>query len=119
MAAEGRFVIVALHSEIRLGAVGDYVREHARIPDALAATFARVGIREWTIWRSGRRLFHLVDCEDWEAANTALAADPSNAAWQEHVGRYVELFRDAEGNPGYAPLSSVWRLSNQDARTRD
>lgn len=42
---------IALHSEIRDGAVDDYRSHHARIPDDLATTFARIGIHGWTIWR--------------------------------------------------------------------
>lgn len=104
---------IALHSEIREGAVDDYRTAHERIPDALAETFARIGIREWTIWRSGHRLFHLVECEDWDAAVAALADDPADHAWQADIGRFVELFRDAGGAEGTAPLELVWDLAAQ------
>ena len=104
---------IALHSEIREGAIDDYRTNHARIPDDLAATFARIGIHEWTIWRSGHRLFHLVECDDWDAAVAALADDPADHAWQADIGRFVELFRDADGAEGTAPLEQVWDLSAQ------
>ncbi|NHI17784.1 L-rhamnose mutarotase [Microbacterium excoecariae] len=104
---------VVLHSEIRPGAEADYVRRHARIPDDLVATFTRIGIRDWTIWRSGERLFHLVDCDDWDAARAALADDPADHAWQADIGRFVELFRDSDGAEGTAPLAEVWDLRAQ------
>ncbi len=104
---------IALHSEIREGAVDDYRSHHARIPDDLAATFARIGIRDWTIWRSGHRLFHLVECEDWDAALAALADDPADHAWQAEIGPFVELFRDADGSEGFTPLEEVWDLRSQ------
>ena len=106
-------MIVALHSEIREGAVDAYRDAHVTIPDDLAATFARIGITDWSIWRSGRRLFHLVECDDWDAATTALATDPANAAWQATIGQYVVTFRGPVGVVGVAALEPVWQLREQ------
>ena len=69
-------MIVALHSVLRVGAEADYDTRHESIPDDLAVTFRRIGIHDWSIWRSGLDLFHLVDCDDWLAANDALADGP-------------------------------------------
>ncbi len=104
---------VALHSEIVEGRVASYALRHARVPDGLVETFARIGIHDWTIWRSGRRLFHLVDCDDWSAANAELDRDPANAAWQRDIGRFVEVFRATDGSEGYVPLDAVWSLATQ------
>lgn len=104
---------VALHSEIREGAVDLYRERHLRIPDDLVAVFGRLGIHGWTIWRSGRRLFHLVDCEDWDAVHAALPQEPADQAWQRDIGRFVELFRDADGQEGTGPLEPVWDLAAQ------
>lgn len=104
---------IALHSEIRDGAVDDYRTHHRVIPDDLVATFARLGVHDWTIWRSGRHLFHLVDCDDWDAVQEGLRDDPADARWQADIGRYVELFRGADGEPGTAPLEHVWNLQAQ------
>ncbi|GAA1730805.1 L-rhamnose mutarotase [Isoptericola hypogeus] len=110
-------MIVALHSRLRPGAVEGYRDAHARIPDDLDASFARVGIRAWTIWRSGENLFHLVDCDDLDAALEALEDDPANVAWQASIGRWVEVFRDADGADRLAPLERVWSLASQRAGT--
>ena len=102
---------IALHSEVRDG----YVEAHARIPDDLAEAFGRVGIHEWTIWRSGEHMFHLVVCDDWDAAIAALDDEPANVRWQESIGPFVEVYRDADGEPGFAPLAAVWDLQKQSA----
>lgn len=104
---------VALHSEIREGAIESYRTHHTRVPDDLVAVFDRIGIHNWTIWRSGRRLFHLVDCDDWEAALVALRDDPADRAWQARIGRYVEVFRNEQGEGTLGPLEEVWDLSQQ------
>ncbi|QFG69488.1 L-rhamnose mutarotase [Ornithinimicrobium pratense] len=104
---------IALHSEIREGAIDDYRTHHEVIPDELVATFARIGIQDWTIWRSGRRLFHMVECDDWDTVQEALRHDPADARWQANIGRYVELFRGVDGEEGTSPLEQVWDLRAQ------
>ena len=58
---------VALHSVIREGAVDDYVERHARIPADLVETFERIGIHEWTSFRSVRRPVHVAECVYWDS----------------------------------------------------
>ncbi|MBB5788587.1 L-rhamnose mutarotase [Jiangella mangrovi] len=108
---------VALHSVLRPGTELDYDREHERIPADLVASFARVGIHEWTIWRAGDRLFHLVECDDFDAAMRGLDGDPANERWQASINRFVDHFiadgnsDDGDGSP--AALPEVWDLTRQ------
>ena len=104
---------VALHSTLRSGAIDGYRATHLRIPDDLVAAFDRVGIHDWTIWRSGDRLFHLVVCDDFDSAIRALEHDPANVAWQADIGRYVEVFRGPDGQEAFTPLEQVWDLASQ------
>lgn len=105
---------VALHSEVTPGRLADYLDRHRRVPDDLVELFGRAGITDWTIWRSGERLFHLVECEDFEQAMAVVKADPADARWQGDIGRFVAGFLGPDAEPGYAPLGQVWRLSEQD-----
>jgi L-rhamnose mutarotase len=104
---------VALHSVVREGYEDGYDSTHETIPVDLVASFARVGIHDWTIWRSGRDLFHVVDCDDFEAAMTALDSDPANRRWQATIGPFVDHFETV--GPGHTGLvvPRVWRLSEQ------
>lgn len=106
-------MIVALYSTLHDDAVDTYRTEHERIPDDLVETFARIGIHDWSIWRSGVRLFHLVDCDDFDAAMAGLADDPANARWQAHIGRLGISFHDADGAANLAPLEQIWTLADQ------
>jgi L-rhamnose mutarotase len=85
------------------------------VPDELRALFDRAGIRDWTIWRSGDRLFHLVECEDFEEAMRVIRADEADQRWQENIGRFIDGFLGPDGAAGYAPLDQVWRLEEQRA----
>ncbi len=102
---------VALHSIVREG----YRDEHARVPDELMEVFERVGIHEWTIWRSGDRMFHLVVCDDFDDAIARIAQEPANLSWQARIGPFVEHYRDSDGARGFAPLDQVWDLAGQRA----
>jgi L-rhamnose mutarotase len=108
---------VALHSIVREGHEAGYEEAHATIPADLVESFARVGIHDWTIWRSGRDLFHLVDCDDFAAAMDALDTDEANARWQAFIGPYVDHFETTGDGPEGMIVGQVWSLSRQqDAR---
>jgi len=102
---------VALHSVLKPGREAGYDVAHERIPDDLVEATRRVGIRDWYIWRSGRNLFHLVECDDLEAALGELEHDPANERWQTFIGDYVDHFELAASGDSTLPL--VWRMQDQ------
>lgn len=108
-------MLYAFHSTIRVGMIDGYRIEHEVIPEDLARLFAEVGIRDWIIWRSGDRLFHLVDCDDFVASLAKVNVSPVNEKWQRQIGPYVEGFLDRDGHPGFAELERTWALSDQNA----
>ena len=103
--------MIALHSLLREGVEDRYDSAHARIPDDLLAAHQRAGIRDWQIWRSGRHLFHLVDCDDFAAAREQLEGDPANERWQAVIGDYVDHFELTDSGEWALPL--VWRMRDQ------
>lgn len=104
---------VALHSVLLPGHEEEYERDHAAIPEDLAQTFARIGIHNWEIWREGSHLFHIVDCDDFDAAMAALESDDANMRWQGFIGVHVEGFLP-DGDP--SPIRRVWELAAQQRR---
>lgn len=104
---------VALHSLLHHGQEEAYEREHRRVPDDLLQALKQAGIRDWTIWRSGRHLFHVVDVVDFDAAMSRLDGDPVNERWQKHMAAFVERF-ELDDETGGMPIRHVWTLSEQD-----
>ena len=104
---------VALHSVLREGREAGYVQAHLAIPEDLVESFKLVGIHDWSIWRSGLDLFHLVDCDDFAAAMDALATDPANERWQAFISQYVDHFVTTDDTPDGMVLERVWNLAQQ------
>jgi L-rhamnose mutarotase len=106
---------VALHSVLRDGSEDGYDNAHRRIPQELMEAHLRAGITEWRIWRSGRNLFHLVECDDFAHALQLLEADPANVLWQKRIGVFVDHF---EVPPSFAlGLPLVWGMRQQITET--
>ncbi|WP_424935529.1 MULTISPECIES: L-rhamnose mutarotase [Bacteria] len=112
----------ALHSTLIPGQESAYERAHARIPADLEESFDRLGIHDWTIWRSGSHLFHLVEADDLDEAMRALENDPANVRWQRSIGVHLTP-ADVDARTGRpatpAPLGRVWRLADQSDETTD
>ncbi|RAY11542.1 L-rhamnose mutarotase [Actinomadura craniellae] len=106
-------MMLALHSVLRAGREEDYDREHAAVPADLLAALLRAGVRDWTIWRSGRHLFHLVDADDFARALDTLAGDPADQAWQAHMAGLVDHFEPG-GDERTGALRKVWNLREQE-----
>jgi L-rhamnose mutarotase len=103
---------VALHTRLREGKEAEYDRVHAAIPDRLEALLRRNGILTWRIFRSGRDLFHYIECEDYAAFLRAVKDDPVNVAWQAQMSKLLEVVHDysrAEANA----LPLVWELRSR------
>jgi len=102
-----------LHSILHPGQEKIYEQKHRRIPEDLAALFDAVGIHDWTIWRSGLDLFHLVECDDFVAAMRVVDSDPANERWQAFIGPCVDRFVTVgEGSAGML-VPQVWSLEQQ------
>jgi L-rhamnose mutarotase len=104
---------VALYSVVKVGFQLDYDICHQQVPDDLMRSFERVGIHNWSIWRTGIHLFHLVECDDFTQAMNALEKDPANIRWQAEIGPFVDHFVTTGEGPAGMMLSTVWTLEAQ------
>ena len=112
MTAKSKPQRVALHSVLRAGHIDGYRQDHARVPDDLAEAYQQVGIYEWEIWRSGLHIFHLVTCDDFDAAMKALETHPANDAWMASIGVHIDRFEGPDGE-GLIPSEPLWTLMGQ------
>jgi len=87
-------MFVGLHTRLRPGAEEEYDRLHAQVWPEVRAGMRRVGISRYRIFRDGVDLFHYIECDDYTAAMSALADDPTDQRWQATVAPLMEVPHD-------------------------
>jgi L-rhamnose mutarotase len=103
-------VRVALHTKVRADRVEEYEAAHREVPQELAAAIGAAGVSEWTIWRSGTDLFHVLEVEDYQAMIAELDKLPVNIAWQARMAELLDVVHDYSAHGAHASLPVVWEL---------
>ena len=85
---------VALHTRIKADRIEDYEAAHREVPEELVVAIKAGGVRQWTIWRSGTELFHLLECDDYQALLASLEKLPVNMAWQLRMDELLDVVHD-------------------------
>jgi len=104
---------VALHTRVKAGREEEYDAAHRAVPAELVAAIRAAGAREWTIWRSGQDLFHVIECEDYARLLAELEHLPVNVAWQERMATMQEVTHDYSNAGSDAGLPVVWDLTTE------
>ncbi|MFZ3554907.1 L-rhamnose mutarotase [Streptomyces sp. BH055] len=101
---------VALHTKVRADLIDAYEAAHREVPEELVAAIRAAGARQWTIWRSGTDLFHVIECEDYARLLAELDKLPVNIAWQARMDELLDVAHDYSAAGADAGLPVVWEL---------
>jgi L-rhamnose mutarotase len=101
---------VALHTRVRADRVAEYEAAHLSVPAELAEAIRAGGASEWTIWRSGTDLFHVIECADYAALIASLSGLPVNIAWQARMAELLDVAHDYSADGAEVTLPVVWQL---------
>ncbi|MCJ1676636.1 L-rhamnose mutarotase [Streptomyces sp. APSN-46.1] len=101
---------VALHTKVRADRIEEYDAAHRQVPEELTAAIRAAGVSEWTIWRSGTDLFHVLEVQDYQAMITELEKLPVNIAWQARMAELLDVVHDYSAQGADASLPVVWEL---------
>ncbi|MFE7073975.1 L-rhamnose mutarotase [Streptomyces sp. NPDC057620] len=101
---------VALHTKVRADRIDAYEAAHRQVPTELTDAIRAAGATSWTIWRSGRDLFHLLECEDYARLLAELEQLPVNIAWQARMAQLLDVVHDYSAEGSEAGLPVVWEL---------
>lgn len=101
---------IALHTRVRADRIKEYEAAHREVPEDLVQAIRAAGATSWTIWRSGTDLFHVIDCEDYDALIAHVGARPVNSAWQARMAELLEVVHDYSTASTDAALPVVWEL---------
>jgi L-rhamnose mutarotase len=101
---------IALHTTVREDRIEEYEDAHRHVPAQLVEAIRAAGATEWTIWRSGTDLFHVIECEDYAALTARLSTLDVNIAWQARMADLLDVVHDYSPGGGDAALPVVWEL---------
>ena len=80
---------IGLRTRLKPGLEDAYEKAHAEVWPELVAAQRELGIDHWLIFRHGVELFHVVQCDDFEGATSALSQLPIERRWQSEMAKYV------------------------------
>ncbi|MFB6836448.1 L-rhamnose mutarotase [Streptomyces sp. NPDC056361] len=101
---------IALHTRVRADRIEEYEAAHRAVPEELTAAIRAAGVDSWTIWRSGRELFHVLECEDYARLLGELEHLPVNVGWQARMADLLDVTHDYSELGAGAGLPVVWQL---------
>ncbi|MFI0923717.1 L-rhamnose mutarotase [Streptomyces sp. NPDC021012] len=101
---------IALHTRVRADRIEEYETAHREVPEELTAAIRAAGVTSWTIWRSDRELFHLLECEDYARLLAELEHLPVNIGWQARMAELLDVAHDYSEAGATAGLPVVWQL---------
>lgn len=87
--------------------IDEYVAAHRAVWPEMLAALREAGIRDYSIFRDGNRVFGTFATDDLDATEAFLAAQPACARWQDAMAEYLEE-RVADAGP--AGLPEIFRL---------
>ncbi|KZM74114.1 L-rhamnose mutarotase [Nocardia terpenica] len=100
---------IALHTRLKPGMAEEYRQAHREVPPELEAAIRAAGATDWTIWRSGPDLFHVIECHSYHALLEQLSGLPVNIAWQQRMDTYLAVPHDYSAADAALPV--VWELN--------
>jgi len=87
--------------------VEDYVEAHRHVWPEMLQALRDAGIRNYTIFRAGNKMFGYFESDDLQRAARHLAAQEVSARWQDAM---ADLLEERVPEAGPPPLEEIFRL---------
>jgi L-rhamnose mutarotase len=93
--------------QVRPDKIDEYVQAHQEVWPEMLEALRAAGIRNYTIFRDGYRMFGYFEADDLAESGRQMAAQPVSTRWQDAMADLLEQRVPDEGPP---PLEEVFRL---------
>lgn len=81
---------IAFRLRVKPNRLDEYLEIHRTVWPDLLADMRAAGYRNYSIFADGNELFGYLECDDWDAAQKALASSDANRRWQAWMTEYLE-----------------------------
>jgi L-rhamnose mutarotase len=92
---------------VRPDRMEEYLEAHRSVWPEMLAALKRAGIRNYTIFRAGNRVFGYFESDDLEAAAGYLESQDVSTRWQDAM---ADLLDERVPNTGPPRLEQIFRL---------
>ncbi len=99
---------IAFRLRVKPEKLAEYIEIHARVWPELLADMRAAGYRNYSIFADGPELFAYLECDDFDAAQAAMANSNANHRWQAWMTEYLDTPVDPEGKNALHLLPMVF-----------
>jgi L-rhamnose mutarotase len=101
---------IAFRLRVREDRLEEYKRLHQEVWPELLADMHQAGYRNYSIFADGPELFGYLECDDWDAAQRALAESDANRRWQAFMSDYLATPVDPDDDASLRMLEPVFYM---------
>jgi L-rhamnose mutarotase len=101
---------VAFRLRVQDGKLDEYKRVHRAVWPELLADMHAAGFRNYSIFADGHELFGYLECDDWAAAQAALARSDANRRWQAWMREFLATPVEVDEAEPLRRLEEVFRM---------
>ena len=101
---------IAFRLRVREDKLEEYKAHHRHVWPELLDDMRAAGYRNYTIFADGPELFGYLECDDWDAAQAALANSDANRRWQEFMADFLATPVDPDDRSSMRMLEPVFRM---------
>lgn len=101
---------IAFRLRVREDRLDEYKAHHREVWPELLADMHEAGYRNYTIFADGPELFGYLECDDWDAAQRALAQSDANRRWQAFMSDYLATPVNPEDDASLRMMEPVFHM---------
>ena len=93
--------------------IAEYERLHTQVNPAIISSIVKTGITAMDIYRTGNRLFMIMETNDdfsFEVKNAMDAANPVVQEWEKQVWKYQLALPDAKPGEKWLVMKKIFQL---------
>jgi L-rhamnose mutarotase len=101
---------IAFRLWVKPDKLDEYIEHHRAVWPELLRDMRAAGYRNYSIFADGAELFGYLECDDWEAAQAAMAKSDANRRWQEWMTNFLATPIDPDRDESVRQMVEVFRM---------